>query len=103
LSDLLDLLLVEAGDVDLVGGGDDVSGVDAAQGDTVDLEGAGDEENTLVEVLEEDNALAAESASEKDQDGAGLQRLAGSPSTGGLADLFRGRTQSANCNTICAI
>lgn len=87
MRDLVDLLLVKTADVDLVGGGDDVSGVDSAQGNTVDLEGTGDEENTLLEVLEEDNALAAESAGEEDQDSAGLQRLAGSPGTDSLADL----------------
>lgn len=87
LGDLVNLLLVEAGDVDLVGGGNDVSGVDAAQGDTVDLEGTGDEEDALVEVLEEDDALATETAGEEDQDGTGLQRLAGSPGADGLANL----------------
>lgn len=87
MRDLLDLLLVQARDVDLVGGGDDVSGVDASQGNAVDLEGAGDEQNTLVEGLEEDDALAAEAAGEKDQDGAGLERLPGRPGADGLADL----------------
>lgn len=66
MGDLVNLLLVEAGDVDLVGGGNDVSGVDAAQGDTVDLEGTGDEEDALVEVLEEDDALATETAGKED-------------------------------------
>lgn len=88
LSDLLDLLGVEAGDIDLLGGGDDVSGVDSSQRDTVDLEGAGDEEDTLVEGLEEDDTLAAEAAGEEDQDGTGLEGLAGSPRADGLADLL---------------
>jgi len=88
LGDLLDLLLVQAGDVDLVGGGDDVSGVDPSQGNTVDLEGAGDEEDTLVEGLEKDDALATETTGEDDQDGAGLQRLARGPGADGLADLL---------------
>lgn len=87
LGDLLNLLLVEAGDVDLVGGGDDVSGVDSSQGDTVDLEGAGDEEDTLVEGLQEDDTLATEAASEEDEDSAGLEGLARSPRSDGLADL----------------
>lgn len=87
LRDLVNLLLIQAGDVDLVGGGDDVSGVDPAQGHTVDLEGSGDEEDTLVEGLEEDDALAAEAAGEQDQDGAGLEALPGSPGTDSLADL----------------
>lgn len=88
LRDLVNLLLVEAGDVDLVGGGDNVASVDAAQGNAVDLERSGDEENTLVEGLEEDNALAAETAGEEDQDGTGLEGLAGSPGTDRLANLY---------------
>lgn len=87
LRDLLDLLLIEAGDVDLVGSGDDVSGVDSAEGNTVDLEGAGDEEDALVKGLQEDDTLATETASEEDEDSAGLEGLAGSPRSDGLADL----------------
>ena len=41
--DLLDGLGVNTGDVDALGGGDNVAGVDTAEGNTVDLEGAGDE------------------------------------------------------------
>lgn len=89
MGDLVDLLGVQTGDIDLVRGGDDISGVDSSQGNTVDLEGAGDEENTLVEGLEEDDALAAEATGEEDQDGAGLERLPGSPRADGLADLER--------------
>jgi hypothetical protein len=88
LGDLVDLLAVETSNVDLEGGGDDVAGVDPAQGNAVDLEGAGDEEDTLVEGLQEDDALAAEAAGEEDEDGAGLQRLAGSPRADSLANLF---------------
>lgn len=88
LSDLLDLLLVNSGQVNLLGCGDHVSGVDPAQGHTVDLEGTGDEEDTLVEVLQEDDALATEAASEEDQDGTGLEGLARLPSASGLADLY---------------
>lgn len=87
LRDLVDLLLVEAGDVDLVGSGDDVSGVYSSQGDTVDLEGSGDEENTLFEGLEEDDSLASETASEEDENGTGLEGLSGSPRSDSLADL----------------
>jgi len=88
LSDLLDLLGVKAGDIDLLGGGDDVSGVDSSQRNTVDLEGTGDEEDTLVEGLEEDDTLAAEAAGEEDQNGTGLEGLARSPRADGLADLL---------------
>lgn len=85
--DLLNLLGLNAGDVDLVGCGDDVAGVDAAEGNAVDLEGAGNEKDTLVEGLQENDALAAEAAGEEDQDGTGLEGLAGSPGADGLADL----------------
>ena len=85
--DLLNLGLVDAGQVDLHGCGDDVSRVDATKGDTVDLEGAGDEQDTLVEVLEEDDALAAEPTSEQDQDGTGLEGAARRPRADRLADL----------------
>ena len=88
MRDLLNLLLVEAADVDLVRSSDDVSGVDTAQGNTVDLEGTGDEQDTLVKRLEEDDTLATEATGEEDQDGAGLERLARSPGADGLADLW---------------
>lgn len=87
LRDLVDLGLVDTGKVDLLGGGDDVSGVDASQGDTVDLEGAGDEENTLVEGLEEHDALASESTSQQDENGTRGEGVPGSPGAKGLADL----------------
>lgn len=86
--DLLEGLGVDTGDVEALGGGDHVAGVDAADGDTVDLEGAGDEENTLVEVLEENDALATETTSEEDQDGTGLEALAELSGTQSLANLY---------------
>lgn len=88
LRNLLNLLLVQTRDVDLVRGGDDVSGVDPSQGNAVDLEGTSDEEDTLVEGLQENDALATESTSEEDEDGTGLKRLSGSPGADGLADLL---------------
>jgi hypothetical protein len=84
---LLKGLGVNTADIDLLGGGDDVAGVHAAEGNTVDLEGAGDKEDTLVERLEEDDTLAAETASEEDQDGAGNEGLADLGGTQSLADL----------------
>lgn len=87
LRDLIDLLLVNPRDIDLVRGGNDVASVDSAEGDAVDLEGARHQENALVERLEEDNALAPESAGEEDQDGARLERLPWLPRADGLADL----------------
>lgn len=87
LGDLVDLAALDSGKVDLLGGGDDVSGVDPSEGDTVDLEGAGNEEDTLVEGLQENDALATETASEQDQDGTGLEGGARGPGADGLADL----------------
>lgn len=86
--DLLDDLLVNSGDVNALGGGDNVAGVDTAEGNTVDLEGAGDEENTLLEVLEQDDTLAAEATSEENQDGTGLEGLADLGGTQSLANLY---------------
>lgn len=86
--DLLDDLLVNSGDVNALGGGDNVAGVDTAEGNTVDLEGAGNEENTLLEVLEQDDTLAAEAASQEDQDGTGLEGLADLSGTQSLANLY---------------
>ncbi len=85
--DLLDLGRVDAGDIDLVRGGDNVAGVDAADWDAVDLEWASDEEDTLVKVVQEDDALATETASEEDEDGSWDEGCAWSGSTDGLADL----------------
>lgn len=87
LGDLLDLLLVQTSNVNLDGCGNDVTGVHTAQGNTVDLEGASDQKDTLLEGLDEDNTLATEAASKQDQDGTGLKGLARSPSADGLADL----------------
>ena len=91
LRDLLNLLLIEAGDIDLVRGGDDVARVDPSERDAVDLERSGDEEDTLVEGLDENDALAAEATGQEDQDGTGLEGLAGSPGADSLANL-RGET-----------
>jgi hypothetical protein len=87
LGDLLDLGGVNTAEVDLLGGGDHVAGVHSAERDTVDLEGAGNEENTLVEGLQENDALATEATSEEDQDGTGLESRTSGPGAEGLADL----------------
>ena len=57
-------------------GGDHVAGIDAAERDTVELEWASNEENTLWEGLKEDHTLASEAASEEDEDGTRLERCA---------------------------
>lgn len=89
--DLLDLLGIDTRDIDLVGGGDNVAGVDAADWDTVDLEWASNEENTLVKVVQEDDALATETASEEDENGSWDEGSAWSGGTDGLADLEKSR------------
>lgn len=86
--DLLDGLSVDAADVDAGAGGDHIAGVDTAKGNTVDLEGAGDEEDTLLKVLEENNTLATEATGEEDQDSTGLEALPELGGTNSLADLF---------------
>lgn len=62
---------VNAGNVNLGGGGDHVGLVDPTEGNAVDLVRASDEEEARLESLEADDALAAEATSEKDEDGAG--------------------------------
>lgn len=62
---------LNSGDIDLGGGGNDVSLVDTAEGNTVDLEGSVHEEETGSELLEENNPSAAEATGEEDQHGAG--------------------------------
>lgn len=57
-------------------GGDHVAGVNAAERDAVDLEWAGDEQNTLLKNLEEDHTLAPEASSEEDENRAGGKRCA---------------------------
>ena len=84
---LLQNLLVYALQVDLGGGGDDIAGVYSSQGNTVDFEGTGNEEDTLFDVLEDDDALAAEATSKENYDGAGLEGLADLCRADGLAGL----------------
>jgi len=88
LRNLRDLLLVDALQVHLLGCRNDVSSIDSPERDAVDLEGAGNEENALVESLQEDDTLASEAAGEEDQNGTRLQRLSGSPWALDLADLL---------------
>ncbi|KAH3665050.1 hypothetical protein OGATHE_003865 [Ogataea polymorpha] len=66
---------VELGQVKAVkrhfgGGGNDVSGVDSSQRNTVDLEWAGNKKGVVLKVLQVDNPLASESSSKKNQNGA---------------------------------
>ena len=71
-----DLAGVDAGNVDLLGGGDGVDLVDAFEGHAVDLLGAGNEQQARVEPLEANNSVATVSAGKKDKNLAGLNTLA---------------------------
>lgn len=61
--------------------------VDTAERNAINLERASDEEDALIEVIEENDALAPEAASEEDEDGAGLQRFPKPGRADSLADL----------------
>jgi hypothetical protein len=78
---------VEVRDIDRCAGCDYVAVVDAAQRDTVGLERSSNEENALVKLAQQDNALAGEATGEEDQDCAGLERLAVLGGVSGLAGL----------------
>jgi hypothetical protein len=84
---LLEGLAGNAFDGDGGAGGDHVAGIDAAEGHTVDFEGTGDQEDALGKDFEENDALAAETTGEEDEDGAGLERGAGLVWVLGLACL----------------
>mmetsp|Transcript_66854 Transcript_66854/g.161662 ORF Transcript_66854/g.161662 Transcript_66854/m.161662 type:complete len:221 (-) Transcript_66854:2-664(-) len=58
---------VDGSDIDLGGGGDDVGLVHTAKGDTVDLEGARDEQETRLELTQEDDALTLEATGKEDE------------------------------------
>jgi hypothetical protein len=87
LAGLVKDLLVDTLQINRSRGSDDIAGVYPSEGNTVDFEGTGNEENTLGKVLKDDNALAAETASKKDDDGAGLERLTGLCRADSLAGL----------------
>ena len=87
LAGLLQNLLVHTLQINLGRSSDDISGVDPSEGNTIDFERTGDEENALGEVLEDNDTLAAEATSEKDNDGTGLERLARLRRADGLAGL----------------
>ena len=62
---------VDTGNVDLGGGGDGVDLVNALKRNAVDLVGASDQKEAGSELLEADDTLSAETASEEDEHGSG--------------------------------
>ncbi len=87
ISNLLNHLLINALQLHLGARGNNISGIHSSERYTVDFEGAGDEEDALREVLEENDTLAAEAAGEKDEDGTRLEGGAGFGGVDGFANL----------------
>jgi len=75
-------------ELNLGGGGNDVGLVDTLEGNTVDLEGAGDEQQARLELLQEDNALATVATGQEDEDGSGDDGAAELGNTSVLAVLL---------------
>ena len=87
LSYLINLLLINTGQIDFVRCSDDIAGIDTAERNTVDLEWASDEENTLFEGFQENDTLATETTSEEDENSARSKSWSGSRGSDGFADL----------------
>lgn len=84
----------DTGQVNLGGGGDNVGLGNSSQGDTVESERTRDEQETGIELLQEDDSLSSESTGQEDEDGTGGDGgselgLADSLSAGlGLGDIL---------------
>ena len=87
LPHLLNHLLIDPFQLHLRTRSDNVSRIYSSEWYAIDFEGAGDEKHALWEVLEEDDALAAETAGEEDEDAAGLEGVARAGGVDGFADL----------------
>jgi hypothetical protein len=98
LADLVQNLRVDALQIHVGRGSDDISGVYPSQRNAVDFEGTGDEEDTLGQVLEQDDALATETASEEDDNGARLERGPGFRRADSLASLEAQSAEFWRCN-----
>jgi hypothetical protein len=108
LANLVQNLRVDTLQVDRGRGSDHISGVYPSQRNAVDFERSGDKEDTLGKVLEENDTLAAETTSEEDDDGSGLEgcprfrrtdRLAGLESR--LAELSTRRSRPFRSHQRC--
>ena len=87
LASLLHDGVIDTSDIHLGRGRNDVPGVYPSEGNAVNFEGTSDEEDTLLEVLEDDNTLATEATSEEDDDGTGSEGRANLGRADGLASL----------------
>jgi hypothetical protein len=82
------------GNINLGGGGNNVSLVDATERDTVDLEGSSDQKKARGELSEENNTLALEATGQKNEDGARgdgsakLSRAANDAASNGLRGIL---------------
>lgn len=79
--------LVNTGEIDPTAGGDNVASVHPPEWHAIDLEGTCNKENTLGQVFEKDDTLAAESTGKQNQDSTGLETLSRFGRIDGLADL----------------
>jgi hypothetical protein len=75
---LLNLRLVKTRDIDLLGCGNNVAGVNSSEGNTIDLERASNEKNALREMVQENDTLSTETTREKDENSAWSESRAGS-------------------------
>jgi hypothetical protein len=66
---LLNLRFVKTRDIDLLRCGNNVASINSSEGNTVNLEWAGNKKNTLREMVQEDDTLSTETTREEDQNG----------------------------------
>jgi len=85
---LVKLIQLNAGDVNDSGGCNNVAGVNTAEGNTVELEGASNEDDTAREGFQVDDALSTESTGEDDEDCTGLEGGAEGGGLLGFANLL---------------
>ena len=87
LAGLLQDTLIDTLDVDSGRGSNNIASVYSSQRNAVNFEGTGDKEDTLGQVLEENDTLATETTSEEDDDGTGLEGGTGLRGANSLTDL----------------
>ena len=75
---LLNLRLVKTRDINLLGCGNNVAGINSSEGNTIDLEWTSNKKNTLREMVQKDDTLSTETTREKDENGTRSESRAGS-------------------------